>query len=68
MSRTETTGRFAWTEEGDDCGEESVIIGKIGNFVNLSAGSQRELQTDFWAASYNRSARDLSTRSTERAR
>ena len=48
MSRTETAGRFARTEEEDDFGEEPAVIGKIGHFANLSAGSLRELQTGLW--------------------
>ena len=50
MGRTETIGRFARTEEDGDGGEESVVIGKTGNFANLSAGSLRELQTGLWKA------------------
>ena len=48
MSRAETTGRFAKTDEGEDGGEDSVVIGKTGHFLNLRTGSLRELQTDLW--------------------
>ena len=40
-SRTETTGRFAKTEEDEDGSEEFFTTGK--NPVNLSTGSLREI-------------------------
>ena len=49
-SRLEITGLFAKTDEDGDGGEESVTIGEVGHFVNLSTGSLRELQNEFWGA------------------
>ena len=49
-SRLGIIGLFAKTDEDEDGGEESVTIGEIGHFVNLSTGSLRELQTEFWGA------------------
>ena len=48
LSRAEIAGQFAKTDEDEDGGEESVVIGKIGHFVNLSTGCLRELQTGHW--------------------
>ena len=43
-------GLLAKTDEDEDGGKESVAIGMIGHFVDLSTGGLRELQTDFWGA------------------
>ena len=49
-SRLEIIDLFAKTDEDGDCGEESMAIDKTGHFVNLSTGSLRELQMEFWGA------------------
>ena len=46
MSLNGKIGQFSSTEEDGDGGEESVVIGKIRHFANLSAGSLRGLQMD----------------------
>ena len=56
-SRLEITGFFAKTDEDEDGCEESVTIDEVGHFVNLSTGSLRELQTEFWSARSRRNMR-----------
>ena len=41
MSRAEIIGQFSKTDEGEDGGEDSVVIGKTDYFTNLSTGSLR---------------------------
>ena len=49
-NRLRIIGLFAKTDEDEDGGEESVTIGEVGHIANLSTGSLRELQTEFWGA------------------
>ena len=51
MIRAENTERFVKIDEGEDGGEEPLVIDKAGNFVILSTSSLRELQTGLWGAS-----------------